>query len=329
MPDVRRRELIALLGGAAIAWPLVARAQQTRRPVVGFLSPQSSAASEHLLAALRRGLNEIGLIEGQNVAIESRWAEGRYDRLPILADELIRRPVTVIVASAPPAALAARAATSMVPIVFSSGIDPVKLGLVAGLNRPGGNITGVSHFSIALEGKRLELLHELIPNAAQIAVLVNPTFAGAEAITDDMQAAARVLGLRLHVLNASTEQELDSAIASIGQVPARALVVTSDPFFLSRRDRLVSVISRHAVPAIYQFREFVTAGGLVSYGANLADGYRLVGVYAGRIIKGEKPADLPVVQPSKFELVINLKTAKALGLDVPPTLLARADEVIE
>jgi putative ABC transport system substrate-binding protein len=329
MPDVRRRELIALLGGAAIAWPLVARAQQTRRPVVGFLSPQSSAASEHLLAALGRGLNEIGLIEGQNVTIESRWAEGRYDRLPMLADELIRRPVTVIVASAPPAALAARAATSMVPIVFSSGIDPVKLGLVAGLNRPGGNITGVSHFSIALEGKRLELLHELIPNAAQIAVLVNPTFAGAEAITDDMQAAARVLGLRLHVLNASTEQELDSAIASIGQVPARALVVTSDPFFLSRRDRLVSVISRHAVPAIYQFREFVTAGGLVSYGANLADGYRLVGVYAGRIIKGEKPADLPVVQPSKFELVINLKTAKALGLDVPPTLLARADEVIE
>jgi putative tryptophan/tyrosine transport system substrate-binding protein len=297
--------------------------------VVGFLSPQSSAASEHLLAALGRGLNEIGLIEGQNVTIESRWAEGRYDRLPMLADELIRRPVTVIVASAPPAALAARAATSMVPIVFSSGIDPVKLGLVAGLNRPGGNITGVSHFSIALEGKRLELLHELIPNAAQIAVLVNPTFAGAEAITDDMQAAARVLGLRLHVLNASTEQELDSAIASIGQVPARALVVTSDPFFLSRRDRLVSVISRHAVPAIYQFREFVTAGGLVSYGANLADGYRLVGVYAGRIIKGEKPADLPVVQPSKFELVINLKTAKALGLDVPPTLLARADEVIE
>jgi putative tryptophan/tyrosine transport system substrate-binding protein len=318
-----------LLGGAAIAWPLVARAQQTRRPVVGFLSPQSSAASEHLLAALGRGLNQIGLIEGQNVTIESRWAEGRYDRLPMLADELIRRPVTVIVASAPPAALAARAATSMVPIVFSSGIDPVKLGLVAGLNRPGGNITGVSHFSIALEGKRLELLHELIPNAAQIAVLVNPTFAGAEAITDDMQAAARVLGLRLHVLNASTEQELDSAIASIGQVPARALVVTSDPFFLSRRDRLVSVISRHAVPAIYQFREFVTAGGLVSYGANLADGYRLVGVYAGRIIKGEKPADLPVVQPSKFELVINLKTAKALGLDVPPTLLARADEVIE
>jgi putative tryptophan/tyrosine transport system substrate-binding protein len=324
---MRRREFITLLGGAAVGWPLAARAQQARSPVVGFLSPQSSAASEHLLAALRRGLNEIGLIEGQNVAIESRWAEGRYDRLPILADELIRRPVTVIVASAPPAALAARAATSMVPIVFSSGIDPVKLGLVAGLNRPGGNITGVSHFSIALEGKRLELLHELIPNAAQIAVLVNPTFAGAEAISDDMQAAARVLGLRLHVLNASTEEEFDAAIASFG--PGRALVVTSDPFFLSRRDRLVSVIARHAVPAVYQFREFVTAGGLVSYGANLADGYRLVGVYAGRIIKGEKPADLPVVQPSKFELVINLSTAKALGLEVPAALLARADEVFE
>jgi ABC-type uncharacterized transport system substrate-binding protein len=326
---IRRRDFITLIGGVAVARPFSAAAQHARVPVVGFLSPQSAAASTHLLAAVRRGLNEIGFIEGQNVEIESRWAEGRYDRLPVLAAELIHRGATLIVASAPPAALAARAATSTVPIVFSSGIDPVKLGLVAGLNRPGGNITGVSHFSVALEGKRLELLHELVPNAVEIAVLVNPTFAGAEAITDDMQAAARALGLKLHVLRASTEHDLDVTITSIVQVPAHALIVTSDPFLLSRRDRLVSLVERYSVPAIYQFREFAVAGGLVSYGANLAEGYRQVGVYAGRIIKGEKPADLPVVQPTKFELVINMTAAKALGLAVPATLLALADEVIE
>jgi putative ABC transport system substrate-binding protein len=325
---MRRREFITIAGGAAV-WPLTARAQQTAIPVIGFLGTERPESAADRLRAFGRGLSETGYVEGRNVMIEYRWADGRYDQLPGLAAELVRRRVEVIVTSSPPAAIAAKAATTTLPIVFSGGIDPVKLGLVASLNRPGGNVTGVSQLSIELEGKRLGLLHELIPNASVIAMLVNPTFQGTDSITNDMQMAAHALGLKLKVLHASSEHDFETAIASIVQQGAGALVVASDPFFFSRRDQLVAVVAHYAVPAIYQFREFAAAGGLMSYGTNLSDAYRQVGLYVGRILKGEKSADLPVVQPTKFELVINLKTARALGLDVPPTLLARVDEVIE
>jgi len=326
---VKRRDFITLLGGAA-AWPLAARAQQPTMPVIGFLNSEAPDLFAYLVRAFRQGLSQSGYVEGSNVEIEYRWAEGRYDRLPALAADLIRRQVTVIAANSPAPVMAAKAATTTIPIVFATGYDPVAGGLVTSLARPGGNLTGVTSLTAEVGPKRVELLHELAPTATSIALLVNPA-AGPlrETILADLQAASRKLGLHFHVLHASAAHDLDNAFATLTQLRAGGLVIGSDPFFNSQSEQLAVLAMRHAVPAIYQYREFAAAGGLMSYGGSLTDMYRQVGVYTGRILKGEKPADLPVQQSTKVELIINLKTAKALGLEVPATLLARADEVIE
>jgi putative ABC transport system substrate-binding protein len=297
-------------------------------PVIGFLNAASPDLYAHLVRAFSQGLSEAGYIDGRNVVIEYRWAESHYDRLPALAAELVRRQVTVIAANSA-AAVAAKAATTTIPIVFDTGFDPVQLGLVASLSRPGGNLTGVSNLNVELGPKRLELVRELVPAATVIALLINPTNPNAENLLRDHQAAARTFGIQLHVLRASNESEIDVIFSTLGQVGAEALVIGADTFFISRSKQLAALALRHALPAIFQYPEFAAAGGLMSYGGSLTDAYRQVGVYTGRILKGEKPADLPVQQSTKAELIINLKTAKALGLSVPPTLLARADEVIE
>jgi putative ABC transport system substrate-binding protein len=327
---MRRRTFVRLLGGAAAAWPLAARAQQPAMPLVGFLSGRSPGESADLVNAFRRGLGETGYVEGQNIAIEFRWADGHYDRLPGLAAELVVRRVAVIAATGGGVSgLAAKSVTTTIPIVFSSGGDAVGIGLVASFNRPGGNVTGVNLVFGALGAKRLEFLRELVPAATVIAMLVNPDYPSAPIEARDVETAGRNLGLKIGFFNARTESEIDLAFAGLAERKVGGLLVADDPFLQSQRDRLVRLAERQAVPAIYFSRDFADAGGLMSYGPSIVDAYRLVGVYTGRILKGEKPADLPVIQPTKFELVINLKTARALGLDVPPTLLALADEVIE
>ncbi|MGA7004552.1 MAG: ABC transporter substrate binding protein [Pseudolabrys sp.] len=328
---MQRREFIKLVGGAAAAWPLSARAQRPAMPVIGFLGGASPDLYAKPLRAFHQGLSETGYVEGRNVTIEYRWADGQNDRLAALAADLVRRQVNVIAApGSTPAALAAKAATATIPIIFQVGVDPIAAGLVASLARPGGNVTGVTNINTELAPKRLELLRELIPKANIIALLVNPTSPFiTESISKDLQSAARALGLQLHILNASTERDFDTVFANLVQLRADALVIAPDAMFISRSEQLGALTLRHAVPAITQFREFAAAGGLMSYGGSSSEPTRLVGVYTGRALKGEKPTDLPVVQATKVELVINLKTAKALGLNVPNTLIGRADEVIE
>jgi putative tryptophan/tyrosine transport system substrate-binding protein len=328
--QLKRRKFISLLGGAAAAWPLAARAQQAKMPVIGYLHSGSAGPYAHLVAAFHQGLKETGTVEGKNVAIEYRWAEGRYDRLSALVADLVGRHVALLVAQGgDPPVLAAKSATATIPIVFTLSSDPVKLGLVASVNRPGGNVTGWWGYTSLLGTKRLELMQQLLPANTSITVLINPDNPNVDIDTPELQDAARTLGQSISFVKARSEAEIDAVFATLGERRAAALLVNTDPFFLARRAQFVSLAARHRVPAIYAQREFVTVGGLISYGASLADGYRQVGIYAGRILKGERAADLPVVQPTKFEMVINLKTAKALGLELPATVLARADEVIE
>jgi putative ABC transport system substrate-binding protein len=327
---VRRREFITLIGSASAVWSLAAHAQQPTIPVIGFLSARSPNDTSHVVASFRDGLAEKGFAEGQSVLIEYRWALGQYDRLGPVAMELARKPVAVLVATGGEhAALAAKAATSTIPIVFSIGGDPVRLGLVTSYNRPGGNATGISMLLLTLEAKRLELLHELLPHVSKVGVLLDPDFLLAETQLRDLQEAASARRLELEVLRASTDREIEVAFETIARQRVAAVAVATSPFFDTRREKLLALAATFAVPTMYHFREYPAAGGLMSYGPNIADGYRQLGGYVGRILKGAKPADLPVLQPSKFEFVINLKTAKALGLEIPPTLLALADEVIE
>jgi ABC-type uncharacterized transport system substrate-binding protein len=325
---MKRREFVTLLGGT-MAWPLAARAQQSAMPVVGFLHVASAKPSGHLVGGFRQGLEETGYIEGQNVAIVFRWAEGQSDRLQALAAELVGRQVAVIVAGGVAAAFAAKAATTTIPIVFNTGGDPIKLGLVTSLSRPGGNATGLNIFTTELAAKRLGLLRHLVPTAAQIGVLLNPDNPTAEAQSKDVQEAARAMSLKLHILYAATEETLGTAFATFAERRTEGLLVGADPYFNSRRNLVVALAARHGIPAMYEQREFALSGGLMSYGTSLIDSYRQVGIYTGRILKGERPADLPVVQSTKFEFVINLNAAKALGLEVPLGLSAGATEVIE
>jgi ABC-type uncharacterized transport system substrate-binding protein len=328
---MKRREFITLLGGAAAAWPLAARAQQPAMPVIGLLIAGGQEGFAHLMAAFRKGLSEAGFVEGQNVAIESRWANNDYNKLPELAADLVGRRVTVIVTPAgTPAALAAKAATTTIPIIFSAGSDPVAAGLVASFKQPGSNVTGINFMSADLGAKRLGLLHELRPEAARISLLINPNNPiTVDAVTKDVSAAAAAIGRQIEVITAGSHRDIDTAFAALVQKRADALLVMPDPLFMTRRVQLATLAARHMVPAIYPWRDFVEAGGLMSYGPSQADRFRQVGLYTGRILRGEKPADLPVMQATTFEFVINLQTARALGLDVPPTLLARADEVID
>ena len=330
MSNMKRREFITLLGGAAAVWPLAARAQPAEMPVIGYLSaesPQSDASFR--LAALREGMKQTGYVEGQNLSIEYRWAQGRLERLPALAAELVQLRVAVIIGPGLLPTLAAKAATTTIPILFSVGADPVPIGLVASLNRPGGNLTGFNVYSGELGAKGLALLHELSPSAATIGFLANPSNQVTELTTKDVIAASRAIGVGIQLLKASSDGEIDAAFTTLAQARTGALLVANDLFLNSRYDQLITLAAHHAIPTMYPFREFTVAGGLMSYGTNLTEGYRQLGIYVDRILKGEKPAELPVVQSTKIELIINLRTAKALGLDVPAKLLALADEVIE